>query len=132
MAKQRMVWLYACKQCKILLITIDKRFFVYERATMDSEGKYSRVLGEDDEEFDRYLCPLCSNTEYDSFDAHGEMVGTPGLEKIELTQSACEELFRLHKKLKEANTSEEDSYAYDVGIPLSNIELKQLLTEHMI
>lgn len=109
---------WICTRCNLLLMEVDSRSVVYERAVLD-EGHYDYNGTHDyDGEHEYYLCPKCD----------GSDITEPGvtmtLEDREIPTKAVKEL---HKLWDDINAKDDEVNHH--GIPLDNEELKIILVE---
>lgn len=113
--------LYICKDCNLLLLRIEKRFFAYESATLKEDGWYTGT-GITDTNFDVYKCPECGE---DSSE-HGK------LDYITLPIETAQSLIKLWKEL-DAKPVDSKSYSkYEYGIPLDEPELPSVIVEKLL
>jgi DNA-directed RNA polymerase subunit RPC12/RpoP len=118
MTDKKMMTLYICTGCNLLLTSIEKRYHVYYDCYLDNAGEYIDDFT-NDQELDAYVCPECGNTYVLDTNNFTDM------KSIVLPLS-------LAKKLNSIFSSLSQEEKRRSGIPLANQTLKELLTEYLL
>lgn len=120
MNKVKMMTLYICSSCDILLIRPDVKESTYNSTKLNELGEYES-LRDGDCYFEYYQCPRCGLCSEGDLNTGNEVY----FKKIVIPISVAKALIKLWNSL-----DKKDEVRY--GIPLDNPDLKGLLVEELL